>query len=360
MSLSRFQGSLVGAVVGDCIGGVFESIWGPVALRPILRQVEDLEQNYKHMKDGKKKHVLWYTDDTAMARRVAASLISRTDLDLKDLAKQFSDEYYAEPDRGYGGNVVKVFSALANPNLTDVLQPAREQFDGSGSYGNGGCMRIAPAALFAFSDKFEKLQDISEKITEITHSHPQAIQGAVLQSSAVDLALRLDNTHDVDTDIFIDTLAQRIKPLEENHKPETKSTSPTAKKQKKLDTYCSKLQQIRSFLPRSDVTPSEVEETLGNDISALGSAPTAVYAFLKALKPIKGIEDRSGFERTIIYAIHMGGDTDTIATMAGAIAGAFYGLEAIPASWQVSCEGVDDAKKHAEQLLALQTQTTSL
>ena len=51
----------------------------------------------------------------------------------------------------------------------------------------------------------------------------------------------------------------------------------------------------------------------------------------------------------------MGGDTDTIATMAGAIAGAFYGLEAVPAAWQAGCEGVDDAKRYAEQLLAIHT-----
>ena len=51
MSLSRFQGCLVGAVVGDCIGAVFEVIWGPVALKPILQEVQDLEHSrlkYKH------------------------------------------------------------------------------------------------------------------------------------------------------------------------------------------------------------------------------------------------------------------------------------------------------------------------
>ena len=62
------------------------------------------------------------------------------------------------------------------------------------------------------------------------------------------------------------------------------------------------------------------------------------------------IQTESEFERTIIYAISLGGDTDTIATMAGAIAGAFYGIEAIPESWQNVCEGREDALKNADEL----------
>ena len=45
-----------------------------------------------------------------------------------------------------------VFESLLQQGFeqeVDVLQPARLQFDGQGSYGNGGAMRIAPAALFA-------------------------------------------------------------------------------------------------------------------------------------------------------------------------------------------------------------------
>lgn len=43
--------------------------------------------------------------------------------------------------------------------------------------------------------------------------------------------------------------------------------------------------------------------------------------------------------RTLAYAVSLGGDTDTIATMAGAIAGAYYGDTCIPKSWISSLEG---------------------
>lgn len=55
-----------------------------------------------------------------------------------------------------------------------------------------------------------------------------------------------------------------------------------------------------------------------------------------------------------MYAISLGGDSDTVASMAGAIAGACYGLESIPKSWQKCCEGVDEAMELAEKLLKLQ------
>ena len=55
----------------------------------------------------------------------------------------------------------------------------------------------------------------------------------------------------------------------------------------------------------------------------------------------------------MLYAISLGGDTDTIATMAAAIAGALYGVEQIPEAWQYYCEGVADAEIMAERLYKL-------
>ncbi|XP_046552646.1 ADP-ribose glycohydrolase ARH3-like [Haliotis rubra] len=360
-TLSRFRGSLVGAVLGDCIGAIYECE-GNVKLKDVLKTVKDIETRYKELEDGKKLELLPFTDDTAMARSVAASLIAKKGFDVKDMAKRFADEFRHEPDRGYGGSVGAVFIALRLNNPEDVFEPARKQFDGQGSFGNGGAMRIAPAALGCMKDGFEKLKTVTVDTSQITHSHPQAIQGAVLQSSAVDLALREDQSKQLDRERFLDRLIERIKPMEEEQlekskKEEKVSGSPKRKAKRVSDTvkmpYCHKLEKIKEFLQK-DVSVSDIEEELGNDISALGSVPAAVYSFLKAYKEIPGIETDSAFERTIIYAISLGGDTDTIATMAAAMAGAYYGYEAIPQSWQASCEGVEDAKKFAQDLLELQ------
>ena len=67
------------------------------------------------------------------------------------------------------------------------------------------------------------MQEIVETITRITHSHTQAIQGAILQCYAVELALRIQK---LDTDDFVDELIDKIKPLEEESaKLQTESES---------------------------------------------------------------------------------------------------------------------------------------
>lgn len=63
---------------------------------------------------------------------------------------RFTEEYFKDPYRGYGGSIMAVFSKLKDAEFADPYKPAAEQFDGEGSYGNGGAMRIVPAPLFAY------------------------------------------------------------------------------------------------------------------------------------------------------------------------------------------------------------------
>lgn len=57
------------------------------------------------------------------------------------------------------------------------------------------------------------------------------------------------------------------------------------------------------------------------------------------------------FRRTIQYAISLGGDTDTIASMAGAIAGAYYGLDRINKNLQQHCEFVNESIAFADKII---------
>lgn len=61
--------------------------------------------------------------------------------------RRFAEEYKKEPNRGYGMAVVNVFKKLLSPKCSDVFEPARAQFNGKGSYGNGGAMRVAGIPL---------------------------------------------------------------------------------------------------------------------------------------------------------------------------------------------------------------------
>src|SRR5262249_24529101 len=80
---------------------------------------------------------------------------------------------------------------------------------------------------------------------------------------------------------------------------------------------------------------------LGNAITAVGSVPTAIASF--ALTP-------DSYEDSIGNVILLGGDTDTLAAMAGAVSGAHLGIEAVPARLVGLLES---SPKGREYLLAL-------
>ena len=80
------------------------------------------------------------------------------------------------------------------------------------------------------------------------------------------------------------------------------------------------------------------------------SVPAAIYSYLRAQEAVKGLDEKCVFTRTLQLAISFGGDTDTIGTMAGAIAGAKVGESAIPSWMKARCDGVEYAVKLADKL----------
>ena len=89
----------------------------------------------------------------------------------------------------------------------------------------------------------------------------------------------------------------------------------------------------------------------GNGIAALHSVPTAIFCVLHCLEVREGLpENYRGMERTMAYSLALGGDTDPMACMAGASAGAHYGVDAVPHAWRRCCEGAEDADRSAEHL----------
>ena len=85
-----------------------------------------------------------------MARSVCESFIAHKGFNASDMADRFTKSYYKEPGRGYGSGVVSIFEQWDKCGTEEnVYKPGRDQFAGSGSYGNGAAMRVAPVALVA-------------------------------------------------------------------------------------------------------------------------------------------------------------------------------------------------------------------
>ncbi|XP_035208440.1 ADP-ribose glycohydrolase ARH3-like, partial [Stegodyphus dumicola] len=177
----------------------------------------------------------------------------------------------------------------------------------------------------------------AEECSRLTHTHPDGYNGAILQCLAVNTALGLDPTKNLDPVHFICSLENKMENIE--LKGDKKTYSESLKKIK--DIYLKK---------QEDISAEEIAEYLGNAVSAQRSVPTAIYSFLRGLSPFLEYESSNPFVRTLFFAISVGGDTDTIASMAGSIAGAYHGADSIPQKMKKRCELIDEVTELADKI----------
>lgn len=139
------------------------------------------------------------------------------------------------------------------------------------SWGNGSAMRVSPVGLAFAGDR--RVLDEAAKAAEITHNHPEGIRGAQAVALAVFLA-RTGHT-----------------------KPQIRES-------------------IKSqFWYDLDRNVDQIRPGYSFDVSCQGSVPESIISFL----------DSNSFEDAVRNAVSLGGDSDTMACIAGAIAEAFYG-----------------------------------
>ncbi|CAG7831620.1 unnamed protein product [Allacma fusca] len=290
-----------------------------------------------------------YTDDTAMTKQSAISLIENKSFNAQDMVKKFANEYFHNPKRGYGSAIGDIFFNLRRTNYADPYGPASMQFKGLGSYGNGAAMRVAPVALFAYhhcsdgdNHDVTPIVNLVTDASKVTHSNKLGYRGAILQALAIRLALLLDKD-DFDTISFANELIQYMTQMEVGDDPDDPIDGGKS--------FVTKLELVKQYLNSTEEPHiEEIQNKLGVHVSALDSVPTAIYCFLAAQKPLESVPVDCKFHRCIHYAISLGGDTDTIASMAGAIIGAHMGDEVIPNQFLVHCEHSEDIRKIADDL----------
>lgn len=271
-----------------------------------------------------------------MSKALALNLVTQGSFDQLSIAKEFTVEYFRAPKRGYGNAVGTIFRKMKASKFQNFLDPAREQFDGMGSFGNGAAMRIAPLALFCLKSSKEDLIRMAREQAVITHTHELAVNGAILQALAVHQALLLDSSQELNSNAFLYNLEEDMKEVEEEDK-----------------SYQTQIQEIRKLINSANEPSNElVINALGHNIAALFSVPTAIYCFLRSEKPdkIPDIDTENPFRKCLEYSIGLGGDTDTIASMACSISGAYRGDATISENLLKHCEESEMLTQIAEDL----------
>lgn len=277
----RVRGCLLGGALGDALGARFEGL--PVVDAHELRAWVDSDRPLR------------WTDDTALQVALAgylAGLEHPSAFDDDRLAKSFATAWKADPHRGYGANPPSIFrTVLAGGSWR---QAAGSSFGGTGSLGNGGAMRAAPVGALPGSSA--QIAEFARRQAAITHAHPLGQDGGALIAVAAYQAFKaaLDG---VNPDAILAGCAAEV------------TTS----------AFRDAVDRVAGSLDVAE--PVGVAAVTGSGIAAHEAAPAAVAAFL---------HHPSHPVAAITFAVAMGGDTDTVAAMAGSLAGAAAGDGSLP------------------------------
>ncbi len=241
----------------------------------------------------------WYTDDSQMAIGLLESLVEANGFDPARCAARWLANY--EPQRGYGGRIHGVMARLARGEDWSKV--------GTDSFGNGAAMRIAPLGLWLARDE-AALKKAALTSAQITHHHPEAKAGAVVQALGVAQALAWGlEGETVDPSRFVRPLIEAAAEVD--------------------GAFAGRLEPLAELAKQ---TRTEARARLTGlfacDVKAIEAVPPAVGAFLAT----------DSFRDALTLAVNLGGDVDTIGAMAGAMAGAYYGAGAIPEEWWQALE----------------------
>ena len=272
----RALGAFVGLAVGDALGAPVEFM-----SRDTFPYVtEMMAGGYFHLPAGA------WTDDTAMALCLADSLFNYPDFDEQDLLNRFLKwlEHHENTSTGkcigVGQNTLVVLGHYHRTG--EVLAPRVK----GRSDGNGALMRIAPVAVVNWSNQ-EKAREIASRQSRTTHKS--------ILSEQICVAM-------------VQILTSLISG----------------------QSWLASTNQIASYEVETVISSVFQGSWKHKDRDKISSSGYVVDTFEAALW---AVEKTSSFEEALIAAVNLGHDADTVGAVAGQIAGARYGFDAIPKRW---------------------------
>lgn len=297
----QFSGCLIGQCLGDALGFVVEGF----SSEACKRYVEDILKTDRVGEFGRFPFPFGqYSDDSQLARELIQSYIKCKRFDPEDYAERIRAIFAERMIIGWG-QATKDAALRLNEGI-----PWYEAGTPAPSAGNGSAMRAAPIGLFFF-DNYQLLIQGAHDQGRITHKDLRCSAGAVAISGAVALSLHGKLTN---PEYFINTLSEwsgKIDPL-------------FASELRKLNKWILlQPEEAVTFISKAGIDADYVDEDKWEGITpfVISSVIWSIYSFLRT---------PDSYWDTICTAISVGGDVDTTAAMAGAISGAYLGLDAIP------------------------------
>ena len=280
-TLERYLGSMLGLAVGDAVGAQVEFM-RPGDFEPVADMVGG---GVFRLPAGA------FTDDTSMALCLAQSLVERGGFDPVDQLERYL-RWIREGYMSSTGRAFDVGGTCADAILR--FEATRQPYCGSTNpnrAGNGSIMRLAPVPLF-FAREPEKAVEMSAASSRTTHGAPNAVDGCRYLGALIVGAVSGASKEEL--------LSPRYTPA-----PGLWERAPLADAVREIADG--------SFVAKD---PPEIRGT-GYVVDSLEAA---LWAFHRG----------HSFEEGLMLAVNLGDDADTTAAVYGQLAGALYGVSAIP------------------------------
>ncbi|MBQ3163472.1 MAG: ADP-ribosylglycohydrolase family protein [Lachnospiraceae bacterium] len=285
---NRFFGGLYGACVGDILG---------VPVEFSTRQERDADP-VREMRAYGTYHQPFgtWSDDTSLTLCLIDAMTQRFSLDT--LAKNCI-AFYKNAQFTPHGEVFDIGNAtrVAIEKMASGILPMECGGKNENDNGNGSLMRVLPIAYYGMQSEENELISLIEEVSSLTHAHRRSKFACIFY---VVYAMQLMKKADK-VGAYEKTVDFMMKKCSQNYESEFVVFD------KVLNKKC--IYEEREKINSSGYVVDTLEASL--------------WSFFHA----------TSYKETVLNAVNLGGDTDTIAAIAGGLAGIYYGFQSIPDSW---------------------------
>ncbi len=287
------QGCFLGLAIGDALG---------TSLVMCMRDRHPVIHDIIGMGPFNLPAGAW-TDDTAMAIAAADSLLRCNGLDATDMMESWW-RWLERGEYSATGQAIDIGKTILRCMMEYKRKGVLYGEFNERHCGNGSIMRLAPFVL-RYVHSAEEMRSVVIEQTCLTHHTPMTVEAGVLMADILCAAYR---------GVAKDALLQQ-------------SDYP----------YTTQIQSLRAgdFLHKT-------RDEIASGGYVLESLEAALWSFYAT----------ESFEEALLMAVHLCGDSDTVGAITGQIAGAYYGVEAIPPRWLEVLFQAEKIRQYAQELYA--------
>jgi len=302
---------LTGLAIGDSLGMPFE-MESPLSVKLSSwtggYQSSSSNPINRNLKPGQ------FTDDTQMSIALAKAILENNYYEPSLAASKYLAWFTSGDCRGIGTTTRIAMMNIAQGKSLSTCGV-------EGAEGNGTAMRAAPIGAHQSKgvERFRAAAYWARMDAELTHRSVEASEGSAAIAVATSHLCSEGRKEDLLTTVLEHVQKSQVRVGIEN-----------------LHRAIRRGDSLQDFLKTREWLLSGVS---GHVIQSVPAAFT-IFAY------------SDNFEETVQNAVRLGGDTDTVAAMAGALAGSYYGIEGIPKALLLPLESASDLRDLELRLLA--------